>query len=134
VAGLRAVTQSEAYSVNEIESLGAKAARGAGAPPAQALRFGKALVHHLAQQRDPQEIRMALDALPQGPILTFALAPDTSALGQSYRDAQNAPLPKRVPCAPELKATLLALAHQTYVPASETSRVAGAGAGLTDND
>ena len=26
------------------------------------------------------------------------------------------------------------LAHQTYVPASEESRLRGAGAGLTDND
>ena len=36
--------------------------------------------------------------------------------------------------APEVWSRLLALAHKSYVPASEASRLAGAGAGLTDND
>jgi len=36
--------------------------------------------------------------------------------------------------APEVWGKLQTLAHKSYVPASEASRLAGAGAGLTDND
>lgn len=36
--------------------------------------------------------------------------------------------------APDVWGRLQALAHKSYVPASEASRLAGAGAGLTDND
>lgn len=35
---------------------------------------------------------------------------------------------------PDVWASLQALAHKSYVPASAASRLAGAGAGLTDND
>jgi hypothetical protein len=34
----------------------------------------------------------------------------------------------------EIWEALSAFAHRTYVPASEASRLKGAGAGLTDND
>jgi len=40
----------------------------------------------------------------------------------------------RVAMSPTLWAHLNKLAAKTYVPASEASRIAGAGAGLTDND
>mgnify|MGYP006282351575 CR=1 FL=1 len=36
--------------------------------------------------------------------------------------------------APDIAAALDALGHRTYAPATEASRLAGAGAGLTDND
>lgn len=40
----------------------------------------------------------------------------------------------RVDLDPESLATLEAWAHHTYAPDTEASRIAGAGAGLTDND
>ena len=39
-----------------------------------------------------------------------------------------------VDIADEIWEALSAFAHRTYVPASESSRLKGAGAGLTDND
>lgn len=122
------------FSVNEVETLAAKAARGAGAPPAQAARFGRAAVHHLAAARDPEALLDALAALPRGPILDNALAPAPTPLGDSYREAQGRPPPVRLSLSDALRDRLLALAQATYVPASTASRQAGAGAGLTDND
>ena len=91
-------------SANEIAALAAKAARGAGAPPAQAAAFGQATTCHLAAGRDPGLLAQALDALPLGPIaiLPGALmrvlesATEDSATGtlpatgltQSYAEAQ----------------------------------------------
>ena len=39
---------------------------------------------------------MGLAALPQGPILAYALAPDDTPLGHSYQEAQTAPPPDRL--------------------------------------
>lgn len=61
-------------SWNEIAALAGKAARGAGAPPAQAASFGRAAASHLAQTRPESEIKTALDMLPQGPILSLPTA------------------------------------------------------------
>ena len=58
-------------STNEIAALAAKAARGAGAPPAQATQFGQATTCHLAAERDPALLDQALDSLPLGPITTL---------------------------------------------------------------
>jgi len=46
------------------------------------------------------------------------------------------PLPQtsRAEIAPETAACLTQFAHRTYAPATEESRLAGAGSGLTDND
>ncbi|WP_425038213.1 DUF3726 domain-containing protein [Primorskyibacter sp. S187A] len=124
------------HSVNEIEALATKAARGAGAPPAQAAKFGQAAVRHLAASRAEAALIDALQALPGGPILQFALRPDRAhPLGQSYAEAQaRAAMPARLAPSKALLDALAPLAHKTYVPASEASRTAGAGAGLTDND
>lgn len=127
------------FSVNETQMLAQKAARGAGAHPAQAAHFGRAAVCHLAAGRDPGDLLAALDALPEGPIQTLPFAPDRSALGQSYAEAGAAPearptLPARVHLPEALKARMDVLAWQTYVPATEASRTGGAGAGLTDTD
>ncbi len=127
------------FSVNETQMLAQKAARGAGAHPAQAAHFGRAAVRHLAAGRDPDDLHAALDALPEGPIQTLPFAPDGSVLGRSYAEAGAAPearpaLPARLNVPAPLKARMEALAWQTYVPATEASRAAGAGAGLTDND
>lgn len=61
-------------SANEVMVLAGKAARGAGAPPAQAAQFGAAAVWHLQQGRDVAALDAALAALPAGPILDLPLA------------------------------------------------------------
>ena len=121
------------HSINEIEALATKAARGSGAHAAQAAAFGKATAKHLAAKRPEQDLHAALAALPEGPIQTYAFAPDsTTALGQSYTD--DTPLPQRVTPSPALLKDLADRAHNTYVPSTEESRTGGAGAGLTNND
>jgi hypothetical protein len=60
-------------SANEVMTLAAKAARGAGAPPGQATDFGKAALCHLISGRDTQDLLNALNALPGGPILDLPL-------------------------------------------------------------
>ncbi|MGX9357101.1 hypothetical protein ACS3SW_18605 [Roseobacteraceae bacterium S113] len=124
------------YSCTETLALATKAARGAGCPPAQAARFGQALLHHLGQGRSERAVTDALAALPAGPLLTLALrpTPDTP-LGQSYLEARSrADLPDRLEMSDALLDVLSRHAHETYVPATEASRLSGAGAGLTDND
>ncbi len=89
-------------SVNEVMVLATKAARGAGAPPAQAAQFGAAAVVHLTAGRDVAALDAALAALPEGPIVNLPLAltriaesqvegiatgvldPEDSPLAQSY--------------------------------------------------
>ncbi len=60
-------------SANEVLTLAAKAARGAGAPPAQAVGFGAAALCHLIAGRAPESLRTALDELPEGAILRLPL-------------------------------------------------------------
>ncbi|MCH2165890.1 MAG: hypothetical protein MK098_14785 [Marinovum sp.] len=123
------------YSAAELYALATRAARGAGFPAAQAGLFGGALVQHLSQGRDESDLMRVLDAAPSGPILDYALNADASPLGQSYQDAANRTgLPARLHPSAELHGALERLAAKTYVPATEASRSAGAGAGLLDND
>ena len=166
------------WSSNEVLTLASKAARGAGAPPWQAIEFGRAALRHLSAGRDPADLVAALAALPGGPILTLPqrlaelvetggvgegavasgeIATDTPALALSYLEARpfettatpgaqgiavrlavtepaRRTLPQRLALPEEIAARLEALAARTYVPESEASRRAGAGAGLTDND
>lgn len=163
-------------SANEVTGLAAKAARGAGAGPQQAMEFGRAALCHLSEGRDIADIRAALNALPEGPICALPLAfmalteqaqgdradevissEGYGDLALSYAQAQvfkvdavkvhagvkvcltlNVPqsLPKvaRVQLSDDLAQILGTLAARTFVPESEASRRAGAGAGLTDND
>lgn len=121
------------HSANELEDLATKAARGCGAYAAQAAAFGKAAVRHLAANRSETDLTQALQLLPNGPIQTFAFAPDaTTALGQSYTNAT--PSPARLSPSAILLHDLATRAHNTYVPNTDASRTGGAGAGLTDND
>lgn len=69
VAGVCAVTRS----MNEVMVLATKAARGAGAPPAQAAQFGAAAIAHLTNGRELQDLHNALAALPEGPIISLPL-------------------------------------------------------------
>lgn len=72
------------WSVTEIAALAAKAARGAGAPPLQAARFGQAAARHLAAGRDGGVLKAALAALPAGPVLQVPIALDAAlACGQA---------------------------------------------------
>ena len=64
------------WSTAEITTLAAQAARGAGAPPGQAARFGQVAAVHLTAARDPSDLERALRDLPQGAILTYPLALD----------------------------------------------------------
>lgn len=57
-------------SANEVTTLATKAARGGGAPPAQATDFGRAALCHLIEGRAPEDLAEALNALPKGPILS----------------------------------------------------------------
>jgi hypothetical protein len=50
-------------------TLAAKAARGAGAPPAQAAAFGAAAAYHLRAGNSADDLSRALAVLPNGPIL-----------------------------------------------------------------
>lgn len=124
------------FSINEIQNLASKAARGAGAPPAQAARFGRAVVYHVRAGRAERDILDAIDALPHGPILRFARHADPDhPLGKSYGDAaQNLALPARLSLSQTLLDLLTNEAHKTYVPSSASSRASGAGAGGIDND
>jgi hypothetical protein len=94
-------------SANEVMTLAAKAARGAGAPPAQAADFGTAALRHLQAGREVQNLTDALEHLPTGPILLLPLQllritentrddvargefsrAECGGLAQSYLDAQ----------------------------------------------
>lgn len=160
-------------SANEVITLAARATRGAGAPPAQAAMFGRAAMFHLAAARSEDDLTAALEAFPQGPILTLPLVfigiltedcsdtplpPDVATeLLQSYAEAQpflttlhpegpqmqitvarKSPSPgpaiARITISEDLFTFLNHLAARILVPESEASRIAGAGAGLTDND
>lgn len=123
------------YSANEIMALASKAARGGGAPAGQANAFGRAAVVHLAEGRAESDLTHALAALPLGPILSLAIDPlsEQTPLALSYQ-GQPAVVPARLGASGALMDALSALAHKTYVPATDASRLAGAGAGLTDND
>ncbi len=57
------------WSTNEVFNLASKAARGGGAPPAQAAQFGKAALQHLWKSHDAEPLVSALRQLPNGPIL-----------------------------------------------------------------
>jgi hypothetical protein len=57
------------WSESEILALATKAARGAGAPPGQAVRLRQAAVAHLQAGRGETLLIAALGALPGGPIL-----------------------------------------------------------------
>jgi len=133
------------YSVNEIQMLAQKAARGGGAYAAQAAHFGLAAVTHLAAGRAPDALTEALTEalleLPDGPIQTlpFQVTPPSGALGETYALLRLPPeertaLPERLEVPEALFSLMQRLAQETYVPSSEASRVAGAGAGLSDND
>ncbi len=129
------------HSVNELQMLAQKAARGGGAHAAQAAHFGQALCSYLAEDGDVAPVVAALRALPNGPIQTlpFSYATLDHPPADHYRILalprdKRASLPARLECPTPLLRLLQKLAQNTHVPSSIASRAAGAGAGLTDND
>ena len=80
-------------------------------------------------------------ALSSGEALSDALKSktplprhDLTLVKNSYQHAEPVSWPARVGIDDTAYELLKTFAYKTYVPSSETSRVAGAGAGLTDND
>ena len=71
-------------SSNEVMGLAAKAARGAGAPPAQAAQFGAAAAAHLGARREIDVLVAALSVLPDGPIMTLPL--DIARIAETAQD------------------------------------------------
>ncbi|WP_438959161.1 hypothetical protein [Nereida sp.] len=133
-------------SANEASMLLQKAARGAGFGVAQARDFGIAAALHLYASRSEGDL---IDALTHsvGPITTLPAMMDDlldptsdgcgvfTGLALSYFQTATArPAIGRIVMSYGLNAHLNTLAAKTYVPASDASRLAGAGAGLTDND
>ena len=156
-------------SLNEVEALLTKAARGCGADAAQAARFGRGAVMHLCMEGETAPIHAALAALPLGVIVEYTariqqglsqaigdtvLFPADDPLWTSYLTAlpyrlsrasqaeyaihlnvyEKAAQPARLQVSATDMGQWQALAAKTFVPESEQSRLAGAGAGLTDND
>ena len=156
-------------SLNEVEAVLTKAARGCGADAAQAARFGRGAVMHLCEDGPTAPIHAALAALPKGVIVEYAaciqqglsqatgntvLFQTDDPLWTSYLTAlpyrltrvsqtehaihldvfEKALKPARLQISTEDMAQWQSLAAKTYVPETAQSRLAGAGAGLTDND
>jgi hypothetical protein len=157
------------YSLNEVEALLTKAARGCGADAAHAARFGQGAVMCLCDGGTPTSVHAALAALPNGVIVEYA-AQTQRGLAQAvdrtvifrgddplwagylaalpyqvtwtsnaectvHMDVfENREKPARLTVDPDDMAHWQTLAAKTFVTESEHSRLAGAGAGLTDND
>ncbi|KNG94101.1 hypothetical protein [Pseudaestuariivita atlantica] len=82
----------------------------------------------------PQALaRSYLDTLPAPPTATFR-AVEEGEVRYELPPLDPAPLPDRIEVPTALLTRLNRLAKETYVPNSDASRAAGAGAGLTDND
>ena len=58
---------------SDLQTLASRAARGAGFAPAHAARFGRAAVHHLAEERDHTALLDALRDPGNSPILRLPL-------------------------------------------------------------
>lgn len=101
------------WSAAEVSALAARAARGGGAPPHQAERFGQAAAVHLMAGRSPDMLQAALDALPRGPIMAYALQIETAleacadgrpgVCDQAARDALLDSYVEALPCAARLE-------------------------------
>lgn len=118
-------------SLNEVETLAAKAARGAGLSWGGAEEIGRAARRIARAGGDWPSLVLGLDGPAAGGP---ALEAEVLARLEAESQALDAGQATRAAVAPATLAALEALAAKTYVPASARSRVLGAGAGLTDND
>ena len=121
-------------SVNEATALFTKAGKGAGLSWGEAQELARAALTKSEAQAE------YLDCLETGDIQ--ALKALVSAADQGIESdaplyqalTSQAPAPSRISLTSNELACLNQLAAKTYVPASEESRLAGAGAGTSDND
>lgn len=146
-------------SANEISGLVIKAARGAGIPFGCAQELGPVAVH-LAQAGALGVLRDALACggvvaeieeggtlTGQSPVMGLIAERDLRAAGKDVVFADEVAPELRsafessgpVPAGPfevdpEVWAAFAEYAARTFVPETDASRLAGAGAGLTDND
>ncbi len=119
-------------SLNEVETIAAKAARGAGLSWGGAEEIGKA-ARAMARAGVAWDVQL-LDLLAGVPVAITA-AFEGVALERFAAPTAALEQPKgRYAIAPDYLAALDAIGARTYVPATARSREAGAGAGLTDND
>jgi hypothetical protein len=119
-------------SLNEVETIAAKAARGAGLSWGGAEEIGRA-ARAMARAGLPWDVQL-LDLLAGVPVAITA-AFEGVALERFAAPAAALQQPDgRYAIAPDHLAALEAIGARTYVPATARSREAGAGAGLTDND
>ena len=84
-------------SANEVMVLAGKAARGAGAPPAQAAMFGAAAVWCLAQGHPVSLLDDALGALPRGPIIALPLT--LAQISETAKEARASGMIEATPLA-----------------------------------
>ncbi|MGB7319205.1 MAG: DUF3726 domain-containing protein [Planktotalea sp.] len=144
-------------SANEISALVTKASRGAGMPLGCAEDFGRAapalaaagalhLVPHLLQMKFEAPV-LEGEALQNGhPVLAMIAWRDLKEAGRAVELQCDLPAGLRAamsetsaPVGPfnvesALWARLCQFAERTFVPESEQSRLAGAGAASSDND
>lgn len=116
-------------SLNEVETIAARAARGAGLSWGGGEEVGKAARAMATAGADWDDLLLdLLPAVAAGamPAAEIALLDRFSSVGAGTRT--------RFPIAPKRLAALEAFGARTYVAATARSREAGAGAGLTDND
>lgn len=79
------------HSCNEVMTLAAKAARGAGLPPAQAAEFGWVAVAHLLAGRPETDLSDAVVAGREGPILKLSLMLRRLLTGASVQPKRSWP-------------------------------------------
>ncbi|MCA0320719.1 MAG: DUF3726 domain-containing protein [Proteobacteria bacterium] len=116
-------------SLNEVETIAAKAARGAGLSWGGAEEIGKAA--RVMATAGAHWDDLLVDLLPA--VATGAMPAVEIALLDRFASVQGGAR-TRFAIAPLRLAALEALGARTYVAATARSREAGAGAGLTDND
>lgn len=90
--------------------LASKAARGAGAPPAQAAMFGAVAVWCLGQGQSPAILDDALGELPAGPIIDLPLA-----LAQIAEAAQGAQASGMIEATPLAQGYVATTAYQADI-------------------
>lgn len=97
-------------SANEVMTLATKAARGGGAPPAQATQFGGAALAHLIAARTISDLSNALIELPMGPIITHPLR-----IQELFEAVKETSVPAHVPYSDLLRSYLEALPYDAKV-------------------
>ena len=127
-------------SANEIASTLRKAGRGGGLDDGTAQDIANAAAHIGGEGVD-EALRLFDDPAAAQALVT---ATDLLAAGETVEVPASPLVPFLIEDADAPHGThgveedvwkrVLILAHRTYVPASDASRLAGAGAGVTDND